>query len=104
MPVYGKTRQFASPDDNSPHLSKQATKRVQSVVGSFLYYSRVIDNTVLPALNKISLMQAAPTEKTNNKIEMLLNYLHMHKNAAIRFYASNMKIYVDSDVVYLYAS
>ena len=103
VPIYGKNRQFAPPDDNSPRLSPKETKQVQSVVGSFLYYGRAIDNTILPALNEISLMQSAPTTKTNKKINMLLNYLNTYKNAVVRFHASDMTLYVDSDAAYLVA-
>ena len=34
---------------------------------------------------------------------MLLDYLHTHPNAKIRFYASDMILYVDSDAAYLVA-
>ena len=34
---------------------------------------------------------------------MLLNYLNTYPNAKIRFYASNMKLYIDSDAAYLIA-
>jgi len=34
---------------------------------------------------------------------MLLDYLHKYQNATIRFYASDMKLYIDSDAVYLIA-
>ena len=70
MSIYGKNRQFVPPDDNSPLLSNTEIKHVQSVVGSFLYYGRAVNNTILPALDEISLIQAKPTEKTNQKIEM----------------------------------
>ena len=76
---------------------------MQSIVGSFLYYGRAVDNTILPALNEISLMQAAPTENTNKKIQMLLDYLHNFSNAKVRFYSSDMQLYVNSDAAYLVA-
>ena len=34
---------------------------------------------------------------------MLMDYLHTHPDARIRFYASDMIIYVDSDAAYLLA-
>ena len=48
-------------------------------------------------------MQANPTEKTNNKIQMLLDYLNTYKNAVIRFYRSDMKLHIDLDTAYLVA-
>ena len=87
-----------------PHYWMLKVKReCKSVVGSFLYYARAIDNTILPALNEISFMQATPTENTNKKIQMLLDYLYNFKNAKIRFYRSDMQLHVDSDVAYLVA-
>ena len=46
-------------------------------------------------------MQANPTEQTDMKIQMLLDYLYTYKNAVVRFYQSDMKLYVDSDATYL---
>ena len=103
VPIYGKNRQFAKPEDTSPLLSPVQQKRVQSAVSSFLYYGCAVDNTILPALNEIVLMQAAPTEKTNKKIQMLLDYLNYHSNAKVCFYSSDMKLYVDSNAAYLVA-
>ena len=62
-PVYGQKRQFAKADVTSPLLNKKGIKRVQRIVGIFLYYGRAIDNTILPTLDEISGSQAAPTEK-----------------------------------------
>lgn len=47
-------RQYATSPDNSPYLSPQETTNLQSVVGSFLYYVRVVDPTILMALNEIA--------------------------------------------------
>ena len=48
-------------------------------------------------------MQAQPTIKTTKKIQRLLDYLHAYPNARIRFYASDMVLYIDSDAAYLIA-
>ena len=48
-------------------------------------------------------MQAKCTYKTTEKINMLLDYLATYPNAKIRFYASDMILYVDSDAAYLVA-
>jgi len=37
---------------------------VQAIAGTFLYYARAVDPTVLPALEEIANIQAKPTEKT----------------------------------------
>ena len=58
------TRQYATAPDISPLLDPKGTQHIQSVTGSFLYYGRALDFTILPVLNKIASAQATPTEKT----------------------------------------
>ena len=83
-------RQFAPSPDESELLKKKETTQVQRVVGGFLYYTRAIDNTVIVTSNEIASMQARPTLKSTEKINMLLNYLATHPNVRIQFYSSNM--------------
>ena len=82
---YGQkgTRKFATSPDDSPLLSPKETKHVQSTTGSFLYYGRAIDYTILPALNDIASAQAQPTQKTKEKTQQLMSYLHTYPNAFI---------------------
>ena len=61
---YGKDNQAPSPLDDSPLLDATGKKRVQQIVGSFLYYARAVDPTILMALSEISSQQSAPTENT----------------------------------------
>ena len=101
IPIYRKNHQFAKASDTtSPILDKNGKTRVQSVVGSFLYYARAINNTILPALIEISFMQSQPTENTH---KILLDYLHTYKDTKIRCYRSDMKLHVDSNTAYLVA-
>ena len=52
---YGSTqRQLAMQPDTSPLLSSKEASFVPSVVGSLLYYRRVLDASILPALNTIA--------------------------------------------------
>ena len=50
---YGQkgARQFATAPDTAPFLSPEGTKYIQSTTGTFLYYGRAIDYTIIPALN-----------------------------------------------------
>lgn len=78
-----------------PTVDNIGKNLVQSAVGSFLYFGRAINNTILPLF-----MQATPTNRTSNKLRMILEYLNTsYKNVSIRFYASDMKLYVDSGAV-----
>ena len=103
VPIYGKNRQCAKPENTSTLLDQKGKTRVKSVVGSFLYYGRAVDNTILPSFNEISLQQAAPTENTNKKIQMLLDYLNTFSDAKIHFYALDMQLFVDSDAAFIVA-
>ena len=46
---------------------------MQSSVGSLLYYARVVDSTMLPALNNISSQQSQPTQETMKKLKLIMN-------------------------------
>jgi hypothetical protein len=52
-PTYGKPKQYATPKDTSPVLGKDTVCFVQQVLGTFLYYARAIDCTMLVALSAI---------------------------------------------------
>ena len=100
IPSYDNSPQLAQTDTSRPLTTKEQ-KRVQSIVGTFLYYARAIDASILPAINDIASMQAHPTEQTNEKIKMLLDYIHTNPNAKIRFRSSDMVLNIDSDAAYL---
>ena len=57
-------QQYVMQEDTSPLLSGENTKYIQQVVGTFLYYARALDCTMLPAVNTISTQQAMLTQLT----------------------------------------
>ena len=73
------------------------------MTGSFLYYGRALDSTILPALNEIASAQAQPTEKTKQQAQQLMDYLATYPKAYIRYHASDMILNIDSDAAYLVA-
>ena len=99
-PSYGSKIQLA-PIDTSPLLDAKGKKYVQSVTGTFGYYSRGVDPTMQPAINEIAAKQAAPTEQTKAACKMLLDYAYTYPNAKIRFVASKMILTADTDAAYL---
>jgi hypothetical protein len=99
-PVYGQKIQFTA-TDLSPLLDTLGIKRVQQISGTFLYYSRSIDPTIIVALNEISSQQSSPTEATRQACNMLMDYLSTHPDAKIRYHASDMVLAVCSDAAYL---
>ena len=54
--IIGKAAQDLPPEDSSKTLDKKGKKRVQQVVGSFLYYGRAVDLTILMGLTGIQLL------------------------------------------------
>jgi hypothetical protein len=99
--TYGKSIHTAPEEDTSPLLSPIGVQYIQRVVGSFLYYVRAIDNTIHLALNGIGSQQSKPTQNTNDDVDMLMDYLHTHPNAKLRFHKSNMQLHINSDASYL---
>ena len=76
---------------------------MQQDIGSFLFYARAIDMTILLALNAIAGAQAAPTTITLKRVHQLLVYMATNPNAIVRFRASDIVLNVHSDASYLSA-
>ena len=100
---YGKSNQDPMPEDTSKPLENDDKKFIQRVVGSFLFYARAIDMTILHALSAIAGAQAAPTMNTLKRVKQLLDYMATNPNAIIRYRASDMILNVHSDASYLSA-
>ena len=71
------------------------------MIGTFLYYARALDSTMLTALNDIGIQQAHPTVKVKDKLQTLMDYANTYPNVFLRFYASDMQLHVDTDAAYL---
>ena len=56
-PTYGAKTQYAPKDDQSAPLDAQASKRIQKIIGSLLYYGRAVDPTILVALGTLAAQQ-----------------------------------------------
>jgi hypothetical protein len=102
-PVYGARMQYAPSDDTSPALDAKDIKRVQEVLGTLLFYARAIDSTMLAAIGTIASQQAKGTKATMEAITQLLNYCATNPDAVVRFIASDMALWIDSDASYLTA-
>jgi hypothetical protein len=84
------------PTDDSPLLDNAGKKRIQQVIGSFLYYARAVNPTILMALSNIATQQATPT------VNQFLDYMWTHPDAKISYQASDMILNVHSNASYLY--
>ena len=71
------------------------------MLGTFLYYDRAVDSTMLVALGSISTDQARPTKTTLEKVEQFLDYAASQDYAVVTYHASDMVMAVHSDALYL---
>ena len=101
IPVYGATVQYAKQEDTSPKLDNEPKKFVQQVTGTFLYYTRSVDPTMLMALSSIASEQANPTQQTLDKTLFFLDYVASHPDTVLTYKASDMVLHVHSDASYL---
>jgi hypothetical protein len=88
-------------EDKSPPLTSDQIKRVQKIVGTLLYYGRVVDSTLLTALGAIVARQSNGTQAVAEACHQLLDYVAMHPDAGIRYHACDMILAVHTDASYL---
>ena len=81
-------------------LNKQQTKFIQEVTGTFLYYARAVNSTIMMALSAITMEQAAPITTTMRSTQQFPDYVATNKEAAITYKVSNMVLAVHSDALY----
>jgi hypothetical protein len=98
---FGTDAQAPVPHDDLPVLPLARIRRIQQIIGTILYYARTVDITTLVALSSITAEQTTATEKMEQKVKQLLDYLHSHSDATIRYIASDMILNVHSDASYL---
>ena len=81
--TYGAAAQDPTPDDDAPKATKDEVNYIQQVVGTILYYVRVVNITVLMALSTIASEQAKATKTTISNVKQMMDYLAWHPNATI---------------------
>lgn len=87
--------------DSSPPLSEPDIKRLQSIIGSLLYYARAVDPTILHAVNHAASLQAQPTQAVLNRAIRILQYLKRYPNNHLTYQACQMILHGMSDCSYL---
>ena len=75
-----------------PTPCPDSTKFVQEVCGTFTHYARVIDYSMITAVNNISQSQSNPTSDTLDQIDRLLGYAAKHPANKIVYYACDMQL------------
>ena len=100
---YGKRSDDILVEPDIPLLGQVDKKYIQQVIGSFLYYARAVDLTILLSLSAIAAEQANPTENTMQRVQYLLQYMHNNPDAIIQFRESDMVLKIHSGASYLTA-
>eukprot|EP00956_Cyclotella_meneghiniana_P010727 scaffold15031_cov47-Cyclotella_meneghiniana.AAC.1 len=98
---YGEKAQYVEPEDTSLPLNKDDKKFIQEVTGTFLFYARAVDPTMLTALSSLASEQANPTERTMEKCKQFLDYAASQEEAVITYRKSDMVLAIHSDASYL---
>ena len=99
-PDYGAKIQYVK-EDSSEKINEQRIKRIQRIIGKFLYYARAIDITMLHALNDIGTMVSKATTNTEKAVQHFMDYAACNPDAEIVYRASDMILHADSDAAYL---
>ena len=100
---YGVQVQLTDTIDTSARLPPNEIKRLQQIIGTFLFYGRAVDPTLLTALSELSSAQATALDATKRACQQFLDYCASHPDGAIRYQASDMILKLHSDSSYLNA-
>jgi hypothetical protein len=99
-PKYGKQEQL-NVIDNTAQLPADRIKRIQEIVGVFLFYARAVDPTMITSINKIGSVQAKPTVAVEQAADRFLQYAATWPNAQVVYHASDMHLICHSDASHL---
>ena len=72
-PTYGDSKQYPTPTDMSPTLDKNDITRIQQIIGTLIYYSRMVDPTLLVALSDLETQKNKKTQITVKNMNQLLD-------------------------------
>ena len=98
---YGTKVQQPVKSDTSDPLSDEKIKRVQEIVGNFVWYSRACDPALAASLSAIASHLTKGIEDVMTACHQLLDYLATQPDAAIRYHASDMILDFDTEASYL---
>jgi len=99
-PKYGEKVQYAK-DEEEIAGNTSITKRIQQIVGVFLYYARAVDYSILTAVTTIGSRQSKITQSLIQSVERLLSYANKYPNAKVIYTASKMQLITHADASYL---
>ena len=102
-PIYGTEPQTPVPEPKGRSVTPAEKQRIQSIVGSLLYYARAVDPTLLPAINTIAMQISQATVETIEATNRLLDFVATYPQATLLYHQSDMILHAHSDASYLSA-
>ena len=85
----------------SPGVEKSQITRIQQILGTLLYYSRMVDPTMLVAISSLASQQSKATTLTLKNLNQLLDYCVSFPVSTLRYKRSDMILKIHSDAGYL---
>ena len=102
VPNYGSRQQLTDAIDKNPLLTPKQKEFCQQITGTFLWYGRAVDNTMLCPIGAIATaMSTASWKDIDQRLTQFLNYAATHPDARIRYHASQMQLWIHTDASYL---
>jgi hypothetical protein len=98
--TYGIQTQLTDAIDTTSPLKPVGVLRLQHITGTFLYYARSVDPTMLVTLSALASYQSKATEQAEDAVKFL-NHCATHPDAVLRYSKSDMILTVHSDASYL---
>ena len=100
-PLNYKKALLVADRDTTRKLTPAEKTDLQSIIGIFLYYARVIDCMILPAVSILATKQSAPTITDRAAAEIIMDYAYTYQDVSVDFHKSDMQATADSDATYL---
>jgi hypothetical protein len=83
--------------DSTRPLNAAEIKRLQEIVGAFLFYARAVNCTLMPAVVQLAATQAHPTAAVLEAADRLMRYAAGHPAQHLIYRACDMILYIRSD-------
>ena len=96
-PEYGKKGPQTERVDSTRPLNTAEVKRLQEITGTFLFYARAVDCTMLPACVQLAAAQADPTTAALGAADRLIRYAAGVPAQRLVYKACDMILYIQSD-------
>jgi hypothetical protein len=101
-PVYGPKNNEAEETIPSEHVPDMKNF-VQSVNGTYLFYGRIVDYSILEQTNTIGQTQGNPTKDTLDQVNQLIGYIKEYPDTKLVITASDMQLRVMYDASFMTA-